>query len=211
MGKNHQDIDAEWGELLNRAMLSLDEAGMDQFNKRKAVAAKKLNRQGLQSPPVDLAKVKEMLLLYHGGKTHSTAVKETGIAQDDVLTAYDLWPESRTVLEYIRERRHQKLELENIELIEKAQERLKDALDDVDGSTKVNPKILELSLARLDRKRFGDGGGIGNGNGSGSSQLTYEITNVQINLPGGNMDGVFPKGGVIDVDEVVKALDGKGA
>lgn len=212
MGKNHielGDVNARWAALVDRVMLSLDEEKTEQFEKRNRVAEKKLKRAGLEAPPVDCEKVKKVLLYYEGGYTHARSVKEAGISQDDILTAYDLWPISKTVVEYLYRRKQERLELENVELVEKAQQRLSEALDDVDGAMKVNPKILELTLSRLDRKRFGDSSEVAS-RATGGDQMVYQISNVNINMLGDStMDKVFPKGGVVDVDSVVRELEAK--
>jgi hypothetical protein len=45
---------------------------------------------------------------------------------------------------------------------------------------------------------------------AGGDQMVYQISNVNINMLGDStMDKVFPKGGVVDVDSVVRELEAK--
>jgi len=66
------------------------------------------------------------------------------------------------------------------------------------------------TLERLDRKRFlVDGAAKVAAKEGGSDPMVYQITNVQMNLTGNDaLRAALPSGGVVDVDAVVRALEG---
>lgn len=212
MSKNAPEETAEWDALYARARLLLDEEGLAQEEKRKEVAAKKLERAGLSAPPVDLGKVRRMLVEYARTKRYCLALESTDISRDDMNLAYDLWPEAKTVYEYVQRMRDRVRSQEMDEIADTATDKLKVLLKDDKGKCLVNAKLVMKTLERLDRKRFGeDGGGMGAGakKDVGGEPMVYQISNVQLNLIGTDaVKNAFPPGGVVDVDAVVKVLEG---
>lgn len=203
-------LDAEWGALYARACLALDEDGAAQERKRKDVAEKKLKRAGLVSPPVDLSLVKRTLVEYARTKRYGLALESTGIGKDDMNLAYDLWPESKTVCEYVGRMREAARSQEMEEIADLATDRLKVLLKDDKGKCLVNAKLVMQTLERLDRRRFGEEqGGAAKKDGDGRDPLVYQISNVQLNLIGTDaIRKALPSGGTVDVDAVVRALEG---
>ena len=205
------DIDPEWDALYARARLVLDEDGVSAEERRMATARRKLARAGLDAPPVDIALVKRTLVEYARTKRYQLALDLTGIGKDDMNLAYDLWPESKTVYEYVQRMRNEERSREMDEVADLATDKLKVLLRDDKGKCMVNAKLVMETLERLDRKRFGDDGGAGSGpkKEGGGSPMVYQISNVQLNLYGTEaVKNAFPSGGVVDVDSVVRALEG---
>lgn len=202
----------EWDALYKRARLLLDDEGIAQEKKRKEVAANKLRRAGLEAPPVNLDLVRKTLVAYAHTKRYHLALEETAISKDDMNLAYDLWPEAKTVYEYVQRMRDRVRSQEMDEIADTATDKLKVLLKDDKGKCLVNAKLVMKTLERLDRKRFGeDGGGMGAGakKDAGGEPMVYQISNVQLNLIGTDaVKNAFPPGGVVDVDAVVKVLEG---
>ena len=212
MDQSTNGDEKEWDALYARARLLLDDDGVAQEDKRKEVAAKKLRRAGLAAPPVDLGLVKRALVEYARMKRYHLALEVSGISRDDMNIAYDLWPESKTVYEYVQRMRDRVRSQEMDEIADTATEKLKVLLRDDKGKCLVNAKLVMQTLERLDRKRFGEDVGMAAGGAkkdAGGDPMVYQISNVQLNLIGTDaVKGAFPSGGVVDVDAVVHALEG---
>lgn len=202
---------SEWDALYERARLILDDDGVAQEEKRKEVAAKKLNRAGLKEPPVDLDLVKRTLVEYARTKRYHLALESTGVGKDEMNIAYDLWPESKTVYEYVQRMRDKVRSQEMEEVVDIATDKMRVLLKDDKGKCLVNAKLVMQTLERLDRKRFGEEQGVVGGarnGGEGREPLVYQISNVQLNLVGTDaIRKVLPSGGTVDVDAVVRALE----
>lgn len=202
---------SEWDALYERARLILDDDGVAQEEKRKEVAAKKLNRAGLKEPPVDLDLVKRTLVEYARTKRYHLALESTGVGKDEMNIAYDLWPESKTVYEYVQRMRDKVRSQEMEEVVDIATDKMRVLLKDDKGKCLVNAKLVMQTLERLDRKRFGEEQGVVGGarnGGEGHEPLVYQISNVQLNLVGTDaIRKVLPSGGTVDVDAVVRALE----
>ncbi|MBO7688634.1 MAG: hypothetical protein J6V72_19810 [Kiritimatiellae bacterium] len=204
---------AGWRELYARARLMLDEEGVAREERRKEVAAKKLRRAGLEAPPVDLGLVKRTLVSYAGCRRYGPALESTGAKREEMSLAYDLWPEAKTVYEYVQRMRDVERAQDADEALDLATDKLKTLLKDDRGECKVDARLVMQTLERLDRKRYlvetatpagAKGGGAG-------SPMVYQVTNVQMNLTGSeSLMAALPSGGVVDVDAVVKALEGSG-
>lgn len=212
MDKTAPKARSEWDALYGRARLMLDDDGAEQEAKRREVAAKKLRRAGLNAPPVDLDAVRRTLVEYARTKRYLLALESTGMSKDDMNLAYDLWPESKTVYEYVQRMRDKVRSQEMEEVVDIATDKMKVLLKDDKGKCLVNAKLVMQALERLDRKRFGEdqvgAGGARNG-GEGRDPLVYQISNVQLNLVGTDaIRKALPAGGTVDVDAVVKALEG---
>ena len=207
------DIDPEWDALYARARLVLDDDGVSAEERRKATAKRKLDRAGLKAPPVDIGQVKRTLVEYARTKRYQLALDMTGIGKDDMNLAYDLWPESKTVYEYVQRMRNEERTREMDEVADLATDKLKVLLRDDKGKCMVNAKLVMQTLERLDRKRFGESaadGGTERGKQDGDP-MVYQISNVQLNLIGTDaIRKALPAGGTVDVDAVVRALDGGG-
>lgn len=212
MAHDAPKTEIEWDALYERARLVLDEDGAAREEKRKEVAAKKLKRAGLDALPVDLGLVKRALVEYARTKRYLPALESTGIGKDDMNLAYDLWPEAKTVYEYVQRMRDEVRSQELEEVADLATDKLKTLLRDDEGKCMVNAKLVMQTLERLDRRRFGEdqGGSVGARNGGeGRTPLVYQISNVQLNLVGTDaIRRALPSGGTVDVDAVVKALEG---
>lgn len=211
MDQSTNSDEKEWDALYARARLLLDDDGVAQEDKRKEVAKKKLERAGLDVPPVDLALVKQTLVAYAQTKRYHLALEMSGISRDDMNIAYDLWPESKTVYEYVQRMRDRVRSQEMDEIADTATDKLKVLLRDDKGKCLVNAKLVMKTLERLDRKRFGEDSGMGAGakKDAGGEPMVYQISNVQLNLIGTEaVKNAFPSGGVVDVEAVVKALEG---
>lgn len=212
MSKTPEEANDEWDELYSRARLMLDEEGVKQEAKRKEVAAKKLKRAGLEAPPVDLGEVKRTLVAYAKLKRYHLALESSGATKDEMNIAYDLWPESKTVYEYVQRMRDEERTQDMDEVADLATDKLKVLLKDDKGKCLVNAKLVMKTLERLDRKRFGEeaaGMGAAAKKDGGGEPMVYQISNVQLNLIGTDaVKKAFPSGGVVDVDAVVRALEG---
>lgn len=207
-----QELERRWAELYSRARLMLDDDGVAQEGKRKEVAAKKLKRAGLDAPPVDIGLVKRTLLEYAHTKRYALALESTAATKDEMNLAYDLWPESKTVYEYVQRMRDAAKSQDMEEVADLATDKLKVLLKDDKGKCLVNAKLVMKTLERLDRKRFGEeaaGMGAAAKKDGGGEPMVYQISNVQLNLIGTDaVKKAFPSGGVVDVDAVVRALEG---
>ena len=207
-----QELERRWAELYSRARLMLDDDGVAQEGKRKEVAAKKLKRAGLDAPPVDIGLVKRTLLEYAHTKRYALALESTAATKDEMNLAYDLWPESKTVYEYVQRMRDAAKSQAMEEVADLATDKLKVLLKDDKGKCLVNAKLVMKTLERLDRKRFGEeaaGMGAAAKKDGGGEPMVYQISNVQLNLIGTDaVKKAFPSGGVVDVDAVVRALEG---
>lgn len=211
MAHDAPKTEIEWDALYGRARLVLDEDGAAREEKRREVAAKKLKRAGLDAPPVDLGHVKRALVEYARTKRYLPALESAGIGKDDMNLAYDLWPEAKTVYEYVQRMRDEVRSQEMEEVADLATDKLKTLLRDDEGKCLVNAKLVMQTLERLDRRRFGEDGSSADGaKGGGEGEpLVYQISNVQMNLIGNDvLKTAFPSGGVVDVDSVVRALEG---
>ena len=209
--QRHNSTDERWDALYGRARLMLDEDGVAAESRRRETAERKLKRAGLDAPPVDLDLVKRTLLEYARTKRYALALESTAATKDEMNLAYDLWPESKTVYEYVQRMRDAARSQEMDEVADLATDKLKVLLKDDKGKCLVNAKLVMSTLERLDRKRFGEDGGMGAGakKDAGGDPMVYQISNVQLNLIGTEaVKKAFPSGGVVDVEAVVKALEG---
>lgn len=210
MDDRDEGLDCKWAELYARAKIVLDDEGEAQETKRKGIALKKLKRAGLDAPPVDIGRVKRALLAYAETKRYTRSLKSVGASKEEMNLAYDLWPESKTVYEYVQRMRDEERSQDMEEVSDIAAEKLKKLLEDDNGKCLVNAKLVMQTLERLDRKRFlvdNSGGGAAS-KGASSDPLVYQISNVQMNLVGNDvLRAALPAGGVVDVEAVVKALD----
>lgn len=188
----------------------LDDDGEASFARRKETAARKLRRAGLDAPPIDVDLVKRTLLEYARTKRYVPALESTGATKDEMNIAYDLWPESQTVYEYVQRMRDAARSQEMDEVADLATDKLKTLLKDDKGKCLVNAKLVMSTLERLDRKRFlVDGAAKVAAKEGGSDPMVYQISNVQMNLIGNDaLRSALPAGGVVDVDAVVRALEG---
>lgn len=206
--------DETWRELYSRARLMLDEEGAAREARRKEVAAKKLARAGLSAPPVDLGLVRRTLVRYAKTKRYVAALIEMGATKDEMNIAFDLWPEAKTVYEYVQRMRDEERTQDMEEVADLATDKLRALLNDDKGKCLVNAKLVMQTLERLDRKRFGEdavGVGAGAKKEAGGDPMVYQISNVQLNLIGNDaIRKALPSGGTVDVDAVVKALEGGG-
>ena len=210
MAKKAPESASEWDALYGRARLVLDDEGVAQEEKRREIAAKKLRRAGLDAPPVDLDLVRRTLLEYDRTKRYQLALDMTGIGKDDMNLAYDLWPESKTVYEYVQRMRDRVRSQDMEEIVDTATDKMRTLLNDDHGKCMVNAKLVMQTLERLDRRRFGEEqGGAAQKDGDGRDPLVYQISNVQLNLIGTDaIRKALPSGGTVDVDAVVRALEG---
>ena len=213
MRNGSQDIEASWSELYSRARIMLDDDGVAQEAKRKEIAAKKLRRAGLEAPPVDIGLVKKTLVEYAKVKRYALALESTAATKDEMNLAYDLWPESKTVYEYVQRMRDEARTQDMDEVADLATDKLKTLLKDDKGKCGVDARLVMQTLERLDRRRFlvdaGASGGVKRD--GGGDPMVYQITNVQMNLTGTDaLRAALPAGGVVDVDAVVKALEDRG-
>ena len=210
MAKKAPESASEWDALYGRARLVLDDEGVAQEEKRREIAAKKLRRAGLDAPPVDLDLVRRTLLEYDRTKRYQLALDMTGIGKDDMNLAYDLWPESKTVYEYVQRMRDRVRSQDMEEIVDTATDKMRTLLNDDHGKCMVNAKLVMQTLERLDRRRFGEEqGGAAKKDGDGRDPLVYQISNVQLNLIGTDaIRKALPSGGTVDVDAVVRALEG---
>lgn len=210
MKQRHNSIDEQWDALYGRARLMLDEDGVAAESRRRETAERKLKRAGLDAPPVDLDLVKRTLLEYARTKRYALALESTAATKDEMNLAYDLWPESKTVYEYVQRMRDTARSQEMDEVADIATDKLKVLLRDDKGKCLVNAKLVMSTLERLDRKRFlVDGAAKVAAKDVGSDPMVYQISNVQMNLIGNDaLRSALPAGGVVDVDAVVRALEG---
>ena len=152
--QRHNSTDERWDALYRRARLMLDEDGVAAESRRMETAERKLKRAGLDAPPVDLDLVKRTLLEYERTKRYALALESTAATKDEMNLAYDLWPESKTVYEYVQRMRDAARSQEMDEVADLATDKLKTLLKDDKGKCLVNAKLVMSTLERLDRKRF---------------------------------------------------------
>lgn len=180
--ESENELEKRWAELYVRAKMMLDDEGLAQEEKRKDVAAKKLRRAGLEAPPVDLQKVKATLLKYAECMKYSEAVKATGIMKSDMACAFDLWPEAKTVEEYICRVRDEEYERKRADVVSGLREQMeKLALDDK-GECKANIKAIMFGLQNLDRRRFGEA--VSDGDDAERRVLPSRNGGILINIQG---------------------------
>ena len=210
MEQRHNSTDERWDALYGRARLTLDEDGVAAESRRRETAERKLKRAGLDAPPVNLDLVKRTLLEYARTKRYALALESTAATKDEMNLAYDLWPESKTVYEYVQRMRDAARSQEMDEVADLATDKLKVLLKDDKGKCLVNAKLVMGTLERLDRKRFlVDGAAKVAAKEGGGDPMVYQISNVQMNLIGNDaLRSALPAGGVVDVDAVVRALEG---
>ena len=170
-------VPTEWDLLLERCLTSMDDQAQERLDRRREVVARLLAKRGLKEPPVDKQKVKDFLLNYAKlEKRHGKCMEEVGISKGDLLAAYDLWPESRFVMEYLREKRHQARELDNEDMLDEAREGI--SMMNTVEECRLNAKTLIHTISSLDRKTFGD---AKHGGAGGRSQVTYVIPSLTVN------------------------------
>lgn len=193
-----------WARLEKSMLLSLDEHEAESLERRRAAARRKLERFGLAEPPIDRVGVQRFLLAYSGlDKNQSKCLKEVGVSKDAVLTAYELWPESRLVMEYVRRRRDKSMEMDNEGLVENAVRGL-DRMMTEDG-LKLNANAIMFALERLAPERFGAKKKVS----EGEAQVVYNIPGLTLNMvvAPAELPNAKPVGQVIEA-EVVKCLNG---
>ncbi len=211
MARKDDRLEGEWDALLGRARLMLDEEGAAQEERRRAVAAKKLRRAGIDAPPVDLVRVKRALVEYSRTKRYLPALGSAGVGRDEMNLAFDLWPDAKTVYEHVQRMRDEVRSQEMDEVADLATEKLRTLLEDDEGKCLVNAKLVMQTLERLDRRRFGEVAAqdVAKRDG-GRDAMVYQISNVQLNLIGSEaIRRALPTGGTVDVDAVVRTLEGE--
>lgn len=205
------DERGKWETLLGDALLSLDEQEEAQYAKRLEVAAKKLRRMGLSAAPVDKAKVVRFLLAYLGTKRYRESLASAGLTFASALLAYDLWPESKTAMEYARRLKHrEREEVGNDELVDAAREGLRRLV--TDEECRLNQKAVTFTLERLSRKEFGEE--RGEVSGGPRATVNYNLPGLTVNLitaPAAALEriGAVSRPAAIPAEcEVVEAGDG---
>ena len=74
----------------------------------------------------------------------------------------------------------------------------------------LNERAMEFALKTLRKETFGDS--AGDEGQKGKSPIVYQISGVQVNntlIAGDMMAKALPKGGVVDVEEVLKEIGAK--
>lgn len=214
LGMTHKEdrFECEWDALLGRARLMLDDEGAAQEERRRAVAAKKLRRAGLDAPPIDLVRVRRALVEYARTKRYLPALRSAGVGRDEMNLAFDLWPDAKTVYDHVQRMRDEVRSQEMDEVADLATEKLRTLLEDDEGKCLVNAKLVMQTLERLDRRRFGeDAAALEQAKRDGGRDaMVYQISNVQLNLIGSDaIRRALPTGGTVDVDAVVRTLEGE--
>ena len=156
MSEQKDNLEARWDALYAQARMVLDDEGVEREEKRRAVAAKKLKRAGLEAPPVDLRKVKETLLEYSECLKYMDAVNKTGIARREMTAAFDLWAEAKTVEEYICRIRDEEYKRKRADVVTKLRDQLETLAMDDKGECHANVKAVLFGLERLDKGFFSD-------------------------------------------------------
>lgn len=154
MGSLTVTDDSAWNVLKGCAIAALDAKGEDSLMARRRYALKMLKKMSGDVVPFDEARVVKFLLLYSGKMKYTAAADKAGISKADLVTAFDLWPEARTVFEYVRERNEKIRQLDNEELVEDARVGLSRLITVED--CKLSTKAVLTTLERLDKKSFGD-------------------------------------------------------
>ena len=150
----HPEELAAFGELLERAMTALDEDGEKRLEKARQVAERRLERGNLPEAPVDFGAVKRLLLEYAKlERSQAACVKALKVDRMMLMTAYDLWPESKVVRDYVKEMRERALDMENEETRDVARTALRRLMTE-DGA-KLNAQTVMFAAERLDRRSFG--------------------------------------------------------
>lgn len=170
-------MESSWAELLDRAMSSLDEEDVMALEKRRESAKRKLARRSSAEMPFDEQKVKAFLLKYSIVGKYSETAESIGVKKAELLDAYDFWPESRVVYDYVVRRRKQAREIENDEILEDARNGLR-RLVTVEGC-ELDQKSVLFAIERLDRKSFGRDAVK---EGGGNVQVNYHLPGLTINM-----------------------------
>lgn len=193
-----------WARLEQSMLLSLDDHEIEGLERRRAAARRKLERFGLAEPPIDRVGVQRFLLEYSSlNSNQGECLKKVGVSKDAVLTAYELWPESRLVMEYVRRRRELVKEIDNEGLVDKAERGLERVMTE-DG-VKLNANAIMFALERLAPERFGAKKKVA----EGEAQVVYNIPGLTLNMvvAPSELQNAKPTGPTIDA-EVVKCLNG---
>mgnify|MGYP003294812363 CR=1 FL=1 len=187
-----------WARLEEAMLVSLDDHETDSLERSRKAARNKLERSGLKEPPIDRAAVQRFLLAYSSlDKTQGRCIRECGISKDMILSAYDLWPESRFVRDYLAHRRHRSVEMDNEDLVESARDGLRRVMT-VDG-VKLNANAIMFALERLDPESFGARRKVA----EGKAQVVYIIPGLTLNMvvAPSELPNAKPAGQVIDVED----------
>lgn len=193
-----------WARLEEAMLVSLDDHETDSLERSRRTAQKKLARRGLSEPPIDRAAVQRFLLAYSAlDRSQGACLKACGVPKDMVLTAYDLWPESKFVRDYLAHRRHRSVEMDNEDLVESARDGLRRVMTE-DGS-KLNANAIMFALERLDPETFG----AKRKAAESEAQVVYNIPGLTLNMvvAPAELPNANPAGAAIDA-EVVKCLNG---
>lgn len=146
--------ESEWAVLKGCAIAALDARGEESLAACRRYALKQLKKMDGELVPFDEARVVKFLLLYAKPMRYSRAASEAGISKADLVTAFDLWPEAKVVMNYVRLRNEKIREMDNEELIDCAREALERKL--TDDECKLDGSTILKTLERLDKKSFGD-------------------------------------------------------
>lgn len=182
---------AEWASLWERTQLMFDAQKEESHKRRLATAEKKLKRMGMEEPPLDLSLIKRALLIYSRVHRYVKSLKDAGVEKRDMVLAFDLWPISKAVYEFLDWERS---EIHDLEVRDKREDLYSLAMN----HAKEDPKVAAKMLERMDRKNFGDD----------EDKSRGERVQVNYNLPNLTLAWISPGGKAMPVPQVqVPAID----
>ncbi len=186
-----REEETEWASLWERTRLMFDSQKEESHRRRLAAAEKKLKRMEMAEPPVDLSKIKRALLEFSRVHRYVKSLQTAGVEKRDMVLAFELWPISKAVYEFLDWERG---EMHDLEVRDRREELYDLAMNHARGDSKVAAKMLE----RMDRKNFGDDEEKGRG----------ERVQVNYNLPNLTLAWISPGGKALPVPQVpVQAID----
>lgn len=168
-----EEEEVAWAALLEEAEASLGDAELESYRKRcKKVRERKLftewNRRGIKKFLLEYAKLENAF---------GTCVKICGMSKLVIVTACSQMPEMHLVYNFVRDKRHKLMAMENEEILVKARKGLEKLVEEPECG--LNVKAVTFAMERLDRETFGTSKDVGSG---GSVMVNYNIPNLNVAL-----------------------------
>lgn len=168
-----EEEEVAWAALLEEAEASLGDAELESYRKRcKKVRERKLftewNRRGIKKFLLEYAKLENAF---------GTCVKICGMSKLVIVTACSQMPEMHLVYNFVRDKRHKMMEMENEEILVKARKGLEKLVEEPECG--LNVKAVTFAMERLDRETFGTSKDVGSG---GGVTVNYNIPNLNVAL-----------------------------
>ena len=168
-----EEEEIAWAALLEEAEASLGDAELESYRKRcKKVRDRKLftewDRRGIKKFLLEYAKLENGFV---------ACVKACGMSKLVIVTACSQMPEMHLVYNFVRDKRHKLMAMENEEILVKARKGLEKLVEEPECG--LNVKAVTFAMERLDRETFGTSKDVGSG---GSVTVNYNIPNLNVAL-----------------------------